>query len=335
MQTGWPELGRLMPLFLAVSATGEVVATGPTLARILGAPAPGRPFDALFQLCRPPGAAGFAWLVAHRPRRIELLVTAGKGTRLRAQAVPARLPDGAGWLFNLGFGLDVAGAVADHLLTDADFAPTDPTVDMLYLLEAKSAVAAELRGLALRLESAHRDALARALTDPLTGLANRRAFEAALADAMRTARRGEDGFALAHLDLDHFKQLNDSAGHAAGDAVLCDVATILRAEIRARDMAARLGGDEFVLLLRGPLDQAQAEAICTRVIDRITALGRGAVAAEPGAARTGGVSGSFGIALSRDYPAGDLGRMLGDADRALYASKAAGRGIVTRAAPEG
>ncbi|MEI4487008.1 GGDEF domain-containing protein [Frigidibacter sp. MR17.14] len=326
---GWAELGRLMPMFLALGPAGEILATGPTLRRLLGEPPPGARFEDLFLPSRSgPGTreGGMGWLAEAKPRRLELVLAGAMPTRLRAHAVPARFALGPGWLLNLGFGLAVAEAVAGHALTDADFAPTDPTVDMLYLLEAKSAVAAELRGLALRLDSAHRAALARSLADPLTGLGNRRAFEMAFDEAIRRARRNEDAFALAHLDLDHFKQVNDAEGHAAGDRLLVAVAEILREEIRARDQAARIGGDEFVLLLRGGLGPAEAVAICERIIARIVALGE----TQPEGRR---VSGSFGIALSRDRAPGELGGMADAADRALYASKAAGRGVVTLAAP--
>lgn len=88
-----------------------------------------------------------------------------------------------------------------------------------------------------------------ALTDPLTGLSNRRAGERALEREVARARRAGSPFSLALLDLDHFKDVNDVHGHAAGDDVLCEVSRILTSTFRASDLAVRWGGDEFLVLL--------------------------------------------------------------------------------------
>src|SRR5690606_25524563 len=129
------------------------------------------------------------------------------------------------------FGIAAAEAVRRHALSNADFAPTDLTVELLYLTEVKAAVMSELAALNQRLQDSRREAEAQALTDPLTGLANRRAFEKGLAEAVDMARRGQ-GFVLMHLDLDYFKTVNDTLGYAAGDHVLAEVAHALRAETR-------------------------------------------------------------------------------------------------------
>jgi diguanylate cyclase (GGDEF)-like protein len=93
--------------------------------------------------------------------------------------------------------------------------------------------------------------------DALTGLANRALFRERVIEASREAN-GEAGFAVVYLDLDGFKQVNDSLGHAAGDELLCVVGTRLSTLVRAGDTVARLGGDEFVILLRLPRSQAVA-----------------------------------------------------------------------------
>lgn len=87
-----------------------------------------------------------------------------------------------------------------------------------------------------------------ALTDSLTGLANRRAFKHALDTEILRSRRHDHPMSIAYLDLDNFKQVNDFAGHDAGDCVLKALASALRSELRQEDMAARLGGDEFAVL---------------------------------------------------------------------------------------
>jgi diguanylate cyclase (GGDEF)-like protein len=86
-------------------------------------------------------------------------------------------------------------------------------------------------------------------TDPLTGLPNRRAFENALYTALAAARRHREAGALAFVDLDNFKTVNDTLGREAGDQVLIRVAEVLASQVRATDLVARYGGDEFVVML--------------------------------------------------------------------------------------
>ncbi len=94
--------------------------------------------------------------------------------------------------------------------------------------------------------------------DPLTGLPNRRAFEFRLGELLEQARRSEAEHALCYIDLDQFKVVNDGCGHAAGDALLTELATLLQHHIRRGDLLARLGGDEFGLLLADcPPDRAE------------------------------------------------------------------------------
>lgn len=161
------------------------------------------------------------------------------------------------------------------------------------------------------------DGLLRALersasSDPLTGLANRRAFDDAYArDRALRARDGCTG-ALLVLDCDGFKRLNDRAGHAAGDRALCRVAAEMSANIREVDTAARLGGDEFALLLSAPAAGA-APAIGERI--------RRAVAAGHD---FDGLTLSIGIVELPPDAHVDLGLALGAADRAMYRSKTVG-----------
>jgi diguanylate cyclase (GGDEF)-like protein len=99
-----------------------------------------------------------------------------------------------------------------------------------------------------------------ALTDPLTQLANRRAFE----ERVTIALERREPFTLAYIDLDGFKPINDKQGHNAGDAVLRDVASTLRAAARQVDLVSRVGGDEFAMLLLGS-DESQARTVSGRV----------------------------------------------------------------------
>ncbi|MFP1643031.1 GGDEF domain-containing protein [Pontitalea aquivivens] len=322
-------LGRLMPMFLWLCRDGRIRGAGPTLRKIVGAgPLTGDPFDAHFRVGRAPAAPGLATEGLVRRGRLHLSLRADPAAVLRGQAVALGPAGGHGVLLNLTFGIGLAEAVRDFGLTEADFAPSDLAMELLYLREAKDAVLAELKALNQRLEAARRLAEAEALTDPLTGLANRRALEAALAQEVAALARGGGAFAVAHLDLDHFKAVNDTFGHAAGDHVLTRVAAVLRAETRRGDVVARVGGDEFVLLLRANPDPARLTALGTRIIARLEepCLFQGASCR---------ISGSIGIVLSASYRAPDPDRMLADADAALYGSKRGGRGRCTVVMPPG
>jgi len=110
----------------------------------------------------------------------------------------------------------------------------------------------------------HRRLAEEALTDPLTGLPNRRAWDRALRERLATTADSPGRLCLAILDLDHFKRINDTYGHAAGDDVLRRAGKVIGAGLRESDFVARLGGDEFGLLLSVP-DEATAEAVVDRV----------------------------------------------------------------------
>ncbi len=153
-----------------------------------------------------------------------------------------------------------------------------------------------------------------AVTDALTGLLNRRGFDAEIRRAMTAARRYREKGVLITLDLDGFKPVNDRFGHAAGDAVLCHVAGLLGENVRATDSLARLGGDEFAILLTRTTWQAglkRAEAFETLI--------NGAFV--PWAGQTITLQASFGF---QTYgPDDDLGQLLIHADNAMYATKRA------------
>ncbi|HTL90730.1 MAG TPA: diguanylate cyclase [Steroidobacteraceae bacterium] len=121
----------------------------------------------------------------------------------------------------------------------------------------------ELRGLARQMSY-------QATHDALTGLANRREFERRLEESIDSGHRGDGQHVLCYLDLDHFKLVNDTSGHVAGDSMLREVAKLLRDAVRDSDTVGRLGGDEFGLLLIGcPLDKARqiADDLCRAVSD--------------------------------------------------------------------
>jgi diguanylate cyclase (GGDEF)-like protein/PAS domain S-box-containing protein len=155
--------------------------------------------------------------------------------------------------------------------------------------------------------------------DELTGLPNRAAFERALLGAIATTRDGQHQHCLLYIDLDRFKPVNDTAGHAAGDALLRQVAQTIRGSCRAHDMAARIGGDEFAVLLHDcPIDSGKA--VADKIVRAIGAL------VFDWAGRTYRIGASVGMTVIEAQPASPLGFM-GEADAACYAAKARGRGI--------
>ena len=157
-----------------------------------------------------------------------------------------------------------------------------------------------------------------AMKDALTGLANRRAFEAEIIEAIKEADESAAGIILAVVDLDNFKEVNDRHGHATGDAMLRFFASLLREQIRASDFAARLGGDEFAIIFRNTDKLPTVEARVKRIIKK-TAEKKTIDGCEINVGASAGVS---------RYPedGADIKALMESADAALYKAKSAGKG---------
>ena len=153
--------------------------------------------------------------------------------------------------------------------------------------------------------------------DPLTGLANRRRFDQQLERHVDDCRRYGARGAVLMLDLDHFKQVNDTLGHAVGDELLCDVARVLSRRMRSTDLVARLGGDEFAILLPHG-DRKAAELVAADVVERIRAEVRGHDDSR------GHVSVSLGGATVEPMHT-SASELLSAADAAMYVAKNSGR----------
>ncbi|MGY1988026.1 putative bifunctional diguanylate cyclase/phosphodiesterase [Blastococcus sp. SYSU DS0669] len=188
----------------------------------------------------------------------------------------------------------VLGTLTTALLLRGDIAlPTALALDAVAI-----GLSTITRGLVMRASSASRD--------PLTGLANRRGFDQAMDEAMAAAARTGEPLSAALLDLDHFKALNDSQGHDAGDRILQRVADVWRTALPAPAVLARHGGDEFALLLPGLTGPAALD-----VVSRVRAL-------HPD------IGMSCGVAEHR--PGDSAAQLMRRADLALYGVKTAGRG---------
>jgi diguanylate cyclase (GGDEF)-like protein/excisionase family DNA binding protein len=173
--------------------------------------------------------------------------------------------------------------------------------------------------IALENASIHDRLIEAAVTDPLTGLPNRRLFTDRVNHALARRGRSPLGVGVLFLDLDGFKLVNDSLGHAAGDEVLAAVGTRLRSSMRTTDTVARLGGDEFAILIEDVKEDGEAVAAAERVIAALSQP-----LALPG--REVSVRASIGVAVDRGQPGVSAAELLRNADTAMYQSKATSRG---------
>jgi diguanylate cyclase (GGDEF)-like protein len=160
-----------------------------------------------------------------------------------------------------------------------------------------------------------------ATTDALTGLANRSTFHDRLDAALRAPQRRNGNQAVLYIDVDDFKDVNDSLGHGAGDHVLRLIATRISDAVRPGDLVARVGGDEFAVLLEGIVEIDDAMAVAQRMLRSVTdgvTMG----------SHTSTVSASVGVSMRR--PDSTVDSLMHEADVAMYAAKANGKNCVER-----
>jgi len=300
----------LCPTHLRLDSAGVIVHVGPTLAKLqAGIPFCGQSFHKVFTLLGSHADLPVVDLLARPQVKLSLRLLAGPKLALKGVLVPT--PMGA--VLNLSFGISIVTAVREYALTGTDFAATDLAMEMLYLVEAKSVAMGESRKLNARLQETTLAAQEEAFTDSLTGLKNRRAMD----HIMDQFLASEKVFALMHLDLDRFKLVNDTFGHAAGDHVLQHAALIMLAQTRKEDAVLRVGGDEFILIFPGVTDLETLDAMADRLI-------RALEKPIESDGRMCKISGSVGITLATDYAVPAASQLLADADTALYAAKNAG-----------
>ena len=204
--------------------------------------------------------------------------------------------------------------VSDYLTYPPDFAE----------LTARLKIQLRRKHYSDRLRSSMEDSLVMAVTDPLTGLYNRRYANSHLEALIARREAGGLGLAAMILDLDRFKLINDTHGHAAGDEVLREFARRLRENVRGIDLVSRVGGEEFLVVMPD-IQPAHAEGVAERVRSAVENAGFDL----DGLAPPLRVTVSIGLAFHRP---GESGTTLIDrADRALYTSKSSGRNMVTLA----
>lgn len=310
------------PMHVVLDSTGHITHVGPTLRKLRpGKSWTGQRFLEVFRIIRPSMVENMAQLQKSLCRKLHLELRDAPRTSLKGIALSDEATQG--YVLNLSFGISVLDAVRDFSLSSGDFAATDLAIEMLYLVEAKSATMAASRTLNLRLQGAKIAAEEQAFTDTLTGLKNRRALDTILGRLLQA----QTPCAVMHVDLDYFKAVNDTMGHAAGDHVLLNVARALLDATRANDTVARVGGDEFTVILPGSCDMSGLEAMGARIIEELEKP----VKYKDAECR---ISGSIGTVIYTGDTAVTPDKLLEDADIALYASKHAGRGRQTFYTPD-
>lgn len=231
----------------------------------------------------------------------------------------------SGWLARFGPTLDAFREVLDQVAEGIAAVTASleieiegqEEIDRMLDLAREALISLNLRSMSLA-----EDFRQKATTDALTGLGNRGSFDEELRTRHERSRERRSSLSVVIFDIDYFKRVNDTYGHAAGDAVLAWLAEKLRSTVRASDFVARYGGEEFVVILEGA-GEAAAQAMAERA--------RRAVAAEPCPLPGGSVeiTISAGCATARFDPRGPtMSQLLGAADRCLYAAKAGGRNRV-------
>lgn len=305
-------LTLLRPLHVWVAKSGQIWQAGGSIAKLAAGDLRGRRFLETFEILRPAHPASMRDLRDLSGLVVKLRLREEPDIGLRGMVIDDQ-DDGV--IVDLSFGIAVVDAVGRFGLTARDFAASDLAIELLFLHEAKSSAMAASFSLNSRLDGARLAAETRALTDGLTGLHNRRALESTL----NRLGYSETDYALLHIDLDHFKQVNDTMGHSVGDSVLRHVASLMRSRTRKDDVLIRTGGDEFVILCPGLTDTTRLRDLSQSLITDISAPLKAA-------GHEVRIGASIGIAISSDARNLSPGALIDCADVALYTAKRSGRG---------
>jgi diguanylate cyclase (GGDEF)-like protein len=288
---------------------GESVAQVPRVATPVGARPVGPPEMPALAALPPlnPSSTGDLFHVRSRP---------ADGTALVAERIAARAREVYGLKYTMAAPLMTDSGVIGAIVVSRRTSGPWPASAQRIL--AGSAVEASA---ALSRAYSHREAEARASTDALTGLPNRRYFDEFCALLSRR-RRSKDGLGILMVDIDRFKLLNDTHGHAVGDEVLRSVAGAIASAVREDDVPARYGGEEFAVLLRNP-SRDEAFEVGERIREAVSGLDLSRLGV-PATSVSVGVA----VATVPDQPVLEI---IAHADRALYAAKHAGRDRVVAA----
>jgi diguanylate cyclase (GGDEF)-like protein len=317
LQFDFNTLDQFMPMFILFDNEWRIQRFGRTMAKLgMLEDHRGQFFLDVFDVLRPRRFIQNTDILNAHNGKVTARMKVGMVGKLKGYAHV--LPNDQGILLNFSLGAGMVNAVENEGLVAHDFAPTDASVDLLYLIEVQQALLSEARRSTIKMHTDRRSAMAKADTDVLTGLSNRRGMEAFVDRVM--ARKTFVPFAFIMIDLDFFKAVNDTLGHAAGDAVLCEVATRLAGLTRRGDLVARTGGDEFNLILPDFSDAKAAMELSNRIIadlKRDVLLGN----------QKCSIGASIGTTIVSKKA--DFAELSDKVDKALYQSKEKGRGTAT------
>lgn len=320
------DLGRVLPFFLLLDSDGVVEAGGQALLKLLGQK-------------NVVGRSVFDILDIVKPRRFDqneaLRDILGQRLRLELKGLENQAPS---TLFGMAFpvrhngksnvlvaatpGVNARSFVEVNGLKISDFGPADGSADLLPLLAMQDDMLEDIKKKSARLTEA-RDAAERlANHDALTGLPNRRALMKTLSVALNQA-----AVSVVHLDLDRFKELNDTYGHAAGDAALKHAATAMADVFGDRAVCARIGGDEFVAVMKNDASEDTLRHTSEALLAQIS---------EPFVHENEHLTIGASIGLARAKPTDELTAddILHHSDLALYAVKRSERGHIVMCTPD-
>lgn len=277
-------------------------------------------------------AAVIAWLMAGRlSQPLGRIATAARA--LREGQLDTQIPSVEGTRELAELSDTLRGMTASLLQRKAELALANQSLEQRVHQRT-----AELMQAQRKLQAANTELEALARRDGLTGLPNRRSADEHLAHEFARHRRNGRPFTVALIDIDHFKAVNDTHGHAAGDEVLRDVAQALAGHVRQSDVVARQGGEEFLLLMP-ETDLAGARIVCEKLRAAVATVRVPLLAAEArGDCRVLAITVSIGVAGlaqpgSAKNGANEPAALVAAADRALYSAKQAGRNCVISAEP--
>ena len=315
---GSDDLGRLMPFHILTDAGGVVRAVGPAIHKLLGAEAViGKSVFDIVDFLKPKLVDRKAGLQSCIGRRLVVQfreLGESVSSRVFGMALRAGGSDDGNIFMALTPGVNARAFVESFGLKISDFGPADGSADLLPLLAMQQDMLADSRKKSDNLAAARDAAERMANNDALTDLPNRRALMCGLQRAL-----GDGPINVLHIDLDKFKDINDTFGHAAGDAALRHTARCMQNVLGSNTLCARIGGDEFVAVIPDRFDEAKLietaqcliEQICLPFTFEGEALNVGA---------------SIGIAIADATDAVTVDTILHHADIALYESKRLGRG---------
>jgi diguanylate cyclase (GGDEF)-like protein len=313
----------LLPFGMLLNADGAVLHYGRSLRKLMDPGVdPSTVFEAL-EIRKPRAVRSTGEMVEIADKRLTLMIknpVASQDVLLRGHATEFRVNGEVFYFLNISLSSETLNLVDELGLSSSDFSFADPSVDLLYLLKAQTTLLNDSMKLNERLKRARDDAEILAKSDALTGLPNRRAFADYMQTLLSCINQDSDSkpAAVFHIDLDHFKRVNDTLGHAAGDAVLVRVASILREFASERDLIARIGGDEFVYVSHAVTDPGDLVQFGDQIIHAISApfsINENRV----------NIGASIGICLHNHGDRIDIDGLLLKADIALYEVKRTGR----------